>query len=418
MNLQRKLEILAGAARYDVSCASSGSRRTATDNGLGAVSSGGVCHSWSDDGRCISLLKILYSNACIYDCAYCVNRRGNDVPRASFTVEEVVDLTVNFYRRNMIEGLFLSSGVLISPDHTMERLIAVVRRLRRDHRFGGYIHLKVIPGASPELVHEAALHADRVSVNIELPSERSLRLLAPEKSRVSVLEPMRHLDHLIQENREERRSHRKLPALSPAGQSTQMIIGASPEKDGQILRLSEALYQKHHLKRVYYSAYLPVQGSAVRIASERPELLREHRLYQADWLLRFYGFDAGELTADTTSSLPLDVDPKAAWALRQGQGFPAEINRASYEQLLRVPGIGVTGARRIVAARRTGAIRIEHVKALGLVWKRARHFLSFNGKYYGLLGRRDGVVLADLLAAQGRIVRELRQPSLFSEGGA
>lgn len=413
MDLQQKLEILTGAARYDVSCASSGSRRAATGGGLGAASVGGVCHSWSDDGRCISLLKILFSNVCIYDCAYCVNRCSNTVPRASFTVEEVVDLTVNFYRRNMIEGLFLSSGVLKSPDYTMERLVAVVRSLRENHRFGGYVHLKVIPGASPELLRQAALHADRVSVNIELPSEKSLQLLAPDKSRHSVLEPMKRLDDLIQENRVERKHHRKLPVLSPAGQSTQMIVGASPEKDGRILRLSEALYRKNHLKRVYYSAYIPVQGASVKIMSKRPELLREHRLYQADWLLRFYGFSANELADDDSVSLPLDIDPKAAWAMGHPNGFPVEVNRASYEGLLRVPGIGVTGARRIVASRRHCAIRVEHVKALGIVWKRARHFMTFSGKYYGYMGRNNAVVMSDLVAGQERLVHDLRQPSLF-----
>ncbi len=381
MDIAQKLEILAMAAKYDVSCSSSGAKRGPAGAGArGTTVPSGCCHSWSDDGRCISLLKILFSNSCIYDCAYCANRRSNDIPRASFTVDEIVELTAQFYRRNYIEGLFLSSGVLRSPDYTMERLCEVCRRLRQDEGFNGYIHLKVIPGASPELVRRAGLLADRISVNIELPSEQSLKLLAPEKHRDGILLPMRRIGTEIVASREERRQRRRAPQFAPAGQSTQLIVGATPESDFQILRLAQGLYRKVALKRVYYSAYVPVNSGGPLPAPTRPPLRREHRLYQADWLLRFYEFEADELLDANRPFLDPEVDPKVNWALRHLDRFPVEINRADCRELLRVPGIGVTSARRIVAARRWGSLGLEHLAPLGVVLKRAAYFITCNGK--------------------------------------
>lgn len=377
-----KLEILSAAARYDASCASSGSRRS-RDDGVGSGLPAGVCHSWSADGRCISLLKVLYSNRCRYDCAYCVNRRSNDGPRVSFTPHEVAELTVNFYRRNYIEGLFLSSGVFSTPDETMEELVEAVRLLREAHRFNGYIHLKLIPGADPRLVEQAGRYADRVSVNIELPTAASLRQLAPDKSREAVLAPMRTADELINAVAGERRRSPRAPRFAPAGQSTQLIVGASPENDREILTLSEALYRQMHLRRVYYSAYVPV-GSDNRLpALPAPPLLREHRLYQADWLLRYYGFAVSELLDEAMPHLDVQLDPKAAWALRHPEIFPVEVNRADYEMLLRVPGVGVRSARRILRARRTGALHGDDLARLGVVMKRARWFLTAGGRYLG-----------------------------------
>ncbi len=379
VDIERKVEVLAGAAKYDVSCASSGSRRAG--EGTGNTSTGGVCHSWSDDGRCISLLKILFSNHCIYDCAYCANRAGNPGPRASFTVEEVVRLTMEFYRRNYIEGLFLSSGVVGSPDHTMEQLVRVVERLRIEERFHGYIHLKAIPGASPELVRRAGLAVDRLSINIELPSEGSLRRLAPGKSKDGILGPMASIACGIAESREERRLHRKAPAYAPAGQSTQLIVGATPEDDRRILNLSHGLYRKYGLKRVYYSAYVPVNPDPLLPPPEGPpDLLREHRLYQADWLVRLYGFDPGELLDDATPNLDRLVDPKTAWAVRHPERFPVEVNRADRETLLRVPGVGFKSAARILASRRFAALRPEDLAPLGIVLRRAHAFLICGGR--------------------------------------
>lgn len=383
MDAARKLDVLAGAARYDVSCASSGSRRPPVGRGLGAAAVGGICHSWSADGRCISLLKVLFSNHCIYDCAYCVNRASNPVPRATFTVEELVSLTLAFYRRNYIEGLFLSSGVLRSPDHTMECLIRVVERLRREERFGGYVHLKAIPGASLELIRRAGLVADRVSVNIEMPSEISLRALAPEKNRQDILGPMRWMSRSIADSAAERRKDRRAPAFAPAGQSTQMIVGASPESDRQILNLSSALYRTYGLKRVYYSAYTPVVEDPRLPRPERPDLAREHRLYQADWLLRCYGFGLDEILPPEEPRLDAEMDPKTAWALRHPERFPVELHRADYETLVRVPGIGARTAARIVATRRHAAARPEDLSRLGAVVRRARHFVACGGRYLG-----------------------------------
>lgn len=379
MDLLQKIEILGAAARYDASCASSGSRREAPAGGLGNTSACGICHSWADDGRCISLLKLLLTNFCEYDCAYCSNRRSNDVPRAAFTVQEVVDLTVDFYRRNYIEGLFLSSGVSGGPDATMERMILVAKKLRTEHRFGGYIHLKAIPGASPDLIRRAGLYADRLSVNIELPSGDALRKYAPEKNKEAILKPMGLIGKSIEENREERKKTRRIPRFSPAGQSTQMIVGASPESDMQILHLSSSLYQHFNLKRVYYSAYIPVGDTRQLPALPVPPLRREHRLYQADWLMRFYGFTAGEILDERNPQLDEQLDPKSAWALRNPHFFPVDLNRAELGTLLRVPGIGPQSAKRIVSSRRFGAIRFEHLAKIGVVLKRARYFITCPG---------------------------------------
>jgi putative DNA modification/repair radical SAM protein len=370
-----KLSILADAAKYDVSCSSSGSTRV-NSGGLGNALKAGVCHSFTEDGRCISLLKILYTNHCIYDCAYCINRRSNDVPRSAFTVNELVDLTVNFYERNYIEGLFLSSGVMVGPDHTMERLIAVARKLRQAHRFHGYIHMKAIPGASRELVGEAGLWADRISVNIEIPSETNLKLLAPEKNYPSVYDPMNQIHQGILESREERRKYSKAPSFAPAGQSTQLIVGASPESDLSILKLASGFYNEQKLKRVYYSGFVPVNQNDTRLtALPKPPLLRENRLYQADWLMRFYEFRYDEILDENHCSLDTEVDPKLAYALRNPQLFPVDINKASYEMILRVPGIGVRSAKLIVANRRFGTVTFHHLRRMGVALNRARYFI-------------------------------------------
>lgn len=381
MQLEDKTSILSGAAKYDVSCASSGSRRRNKGKGMGSASCAGICHSWSDDGRCISLLKILLTNRCMYDCAYCANRCSNPVPRAAFTPEEVVDLTVNFYKRNYIEGLFLSSGVERSPDYTMEQLVRVVRALRMQHEFHGYIHVKAIPGASETLIEQAGRYADRVSVNIELPSERSLNLLAPQKKRDDILMPMDFLGRHILANRDERTRSRRAPLFAPAGQSTQMVVSASPEPDCQILHLAESLYRRYRLKRVYYSAYVPVNEDARLPCVRQPELLREHRLYQADWLVRFYNFTAGELVDEAHPQLDRDVDPKSAWALNHFERFPIEVTTADYETLLRVPGLGVRSARRIIGTRRHAPLRFEDLPKIGVVMKRARYFLTCHGRF-------------------------------------
>ncbi|SMP63787.1 putative DNA modification/repair radical SAM protein [Desulfonatronum zhilinae] len=385
-DLVRKVAILAESARYDVSCSSSGSTAARPGAVLGAPAHSGICHSWAADGRCISLLKILYTNVCEYNCAYCVNRGDNDLPRTTFTVGQLVDLTLNFYRRNYIEGLFLSSAVCRNPDWTMERMVRVAEELRRVHGFGGYIHLKVIPGSAPELIQRAGLAADRLSVNIELPSETSLRSLAPQKTRDGVLLPMLRISELVGEAAQARRGlpvrTAKAPMFAPAGQSTQLIVGASPEPDRQILRLAEALYGRFGLKRVYYSGYVPVSRDNRLPALNAPPLLREHRLYQADWLLRYYGFQSAELFDDQHEWLDEQLDPKAAWALRHPDLFPVEVNRAPLDQLLRIPGIGIRSSRRIIAARRFGPLHPEDLKKLGVVMKRARFFVTASGKFW------------------------------------
>ena len=375
----QKLKILTESAKYDVSCASSGTvRRNSRKDGLGNTVGGwGICHSFSEDGRCISLLKIMLTNYCIYDCAYCINRVSNDIPRATLSVSELVDLTIEFYRRNYIEGLFLSSGVVRNPDYTMERLVRVAKDLREVHRFNGYIHLKSIPGASEELVRQAGRYADRLSVNLEIPTEKNLKLLAPEKDHQSVYKPMLYIQQGALESAEERKKHRHAPRFAPAGQSTQMIVGATSETDRDILNVSSALYQRPTMKRVYYSGYISVNTYDKRLpALKQPPLVRENRLYQADWLLRFYQFRVDELVDDASPDLDLEVDPKLAWALRHPEFFPVNILKAGYEALLRVPGIGVRSARLIVLSRRFSRIGLYDLKRMGAVVKKARYFIT------------------------------------------
>ena len=372
----KKLEILTDRAKYDVACTSSGSDRGPAVGKLGTTAPAGICHSFSADGRCISLLKVLMNNYCIYDCKYCVNRRSNDVPRAAFTPRELAELTIGFYRRNYIEGLFLSSAVIRSPDDTMELMIRALELLRTEYKFNGYIHAKAIPGADPALVEKLGLLADRLSVNIELPSERSLSLLAPDKTKQAILAPMRLVQQGVEQNRAELAVYRSAPRFAPAGQSTQMIVGASPETDRQILRLTESLYQRYSLKRVFFSAYIPVAENVLLPSLDtKPPLLREHRLYQADWLLRFYGFSADEILDDTAENFNPYLDPKCNWAVHHPEFFPVDVNRAPYEDLLRVPGIGVVSARRIRIARRESALTLAGLKRLGVVLKRARYFI-------------------------------------------
>ena len=375
----QKLKILTESAKYDVSCASSGTvRRNSRKDGLGNTVGGwGICHSFSEDGRCISLLKIMLTNYCIYDCAYCINRVSNDIPRATLSVSELVDLTIEFYRRNYIEGLFLSSGVVRNPDYTMERLVRVAKDLREVHRFNGYIHLKSIPGASEELVRQAGRYVDRLSVNLEIPTEKNLKLLAPEKDHQSVYKPMLYIQQGALESAEERKKHRHAPRFAPAGQSTQMIVGATSETDRDILNVSSALYQRPTMKRVYYSGYISVNTYDKRLpALKQPPLVRENRLYQADWLLRFYQFRVDELVDDASPDLDLEVDPKLAWALRHPEFFPVNILTADYEALLRVPGIGVRSARLIVLSRRFSRIGLYDLKRMGAVVKKARYFIT------------------------------------------
>ncbi len=381
-----KLTILADAAKYDVSCSSSGSKRENTADGLGNATGMGICHTYTQDGRCVSLLKILLTNHCIFDCAYCVSRRSNDVKRAAFTVDEVVDLTLNFYRRNYIEGLFLSSGIFKSADYTMERLVRIAKNLRTLHKFNGYIHLKAIPGASDELIHEAGLYADRLSVNLEMPSEVSLKKVAPEKNYADVYKPMNFLSESITGYKEEKKALVKAPNFAPAGQSTQMVIGASPESDKDILTLSASLYAQQNLKRVYYSGYVPISDDSRLPTLSAPPLRRENRLYQADWLMRFYGFRADEIVDDSQPNLDPDLDPKLAYALRHPEMFPVDVNKASYEMILRIPGVGVKSARKIVTSRRFRPLRRDHLQKIGVVWKRAQYFLLCADKDFRQLG--------------------------------
>ena len=372
-----KLKVLAESAKYDVSCASSGTSRKNKCGGIGSAAGWGICHSFAEDGRCISLLKIMLTNYCMFDCAYCINRRSNDIPRATLTVTELVNLTIEFYRRNYIEGLFLSSGVVRNADYTMERLVRVVKDLRTVYRFNGYIHLKSIPGASQELVNEAGLYADRMSVNIEIPNEKSLQLLAPEKDFQSVFQPMRYIQQGVLQSAEERKRFRHAPRFVPAGQSTQMIVGATSDSDKDILRLSSALYQRPTMKRVYYSGFIPVNAYDNRLpALKQPPLVRENRLYQADWLLRFYQFKVDEIVNDACPDLDLEVDPKLGWALRHPEQFPVDINKADYEMLLRVPGIGVKSAKLIVVSRRYSRLGTEQLKKIGVVMKKAQYFIT------------------------------------------
>lgn len=377
--IQEKLKILADAAKYDVSCASSGSDRAAKAGGLGNASSMGICHTYTEDGRCVSLLKLLLTNYCIYDCAYCISRSSNDVKRAAFTVDEVVELTIEFYKRNYIEGLFLSSGIFKNADYTMERLVRIAKDLRLVHNFNGYIHLKLIPGASDELVQQAGLYADRLSANLELPSETSLKLIAPEKSYAQVYQPMNYLKEAIVEYRREKKLVKSTPKFAPAGQSTQMVIGASPETDLHILNLSGSLYKQQNLKRVYYSGYIPVSNDTRLPTLVAPPLVRENRLYQADWLMRFYGFQVDEIVDEQHPHLDMQYDPKLVYALRNMHLFPVNLQTAPYEMVLRVPGIGVRSAQKIVAARRYSRIHIDLLKKLRVALNRAKYFIDVPG---------------------------------------
>ena len=424
MSLYDKLNILSDAAKYDVSCTSSGVERRGDGTGMGNCRKAGICHSFSSDGRCISLLKILFTNECIYDCKYCINRSSNDVVRTSFTPEEVCTLTMEFYRRNYIEGLFLSSGILKSPDYTMELIYAALYRLRYVCNFQGYIHVKAIPGADERLIRMTGFLADRMSVNMELPTAESLRLLAPHKSRKNILAPMRFVQEKMKENRQEIMLYRSAPRFVPAGQSTQMIIGATPETDYQILRVTEDLYKKFDLKRVFFSAFVPVNEDRdlPAIREQGPPLLREHRLYQADWLLRFYHFGAEELLDEENQNFNVYLDPKCCWALRHLDSFPVEINRADYYTLLRVPGIGYKSAGRIVKARRWGCIGFEDLKKMGVVLKRALYFITCSGKMMYPVKMDEDAITRNLLNTKERLPEgadgmTFRQLSLFDDMG-
>ena len=374
-----KLKTLAESAKYDVSCSSSGTTRKNTPGGIGSTAGWGICHSFTEDGRCVSLLKIMLTNYCIYDCAYCINRRTNDIRRATFSVEELVELTIEFYRRNYIEGLFLSSGVINTPDYTMERMVRVLKQVRTVHRYNGYIHMKSIPGASEQLVREAGLYADRLSVNIEIPTEENLKMLAPEKDHKSVFAPMLYIQQGVLESGEERRKFNSAPRFAPAGQSTQMIIGATDDSDKQILNISASMYQQPSLKRVYYSGYIPINTNDNRLpALVKPPLVRENRLYQADWLMRFYEFKVDEIVDDKFPNLDLEIDPKLAWALRHPEHFPVDINKADYSQILRIPGIGVKSAKLIVVTRRYSRLNSDSLKKMGVSLKKAQYFITCN----------------------------------------
>jgi putative DNA modification/repair radical SAM protein len=393
MNVDRiteKLNILADAAKYDVSCASSGSKRKNENKGLGNASNG-ICHSYTEDGRCVSLLKILLTNHCIFDCAYCVSRKSNDIQRAAFTVQEVVDLTINFYRRNYIEGLFLSAGIFKDADYTMERLVRIAKKLRTEHNFNGYIHLKSIPGASDELMNEAGLYADRLSVNLEMPTEASLKLLAPDKNQADMIKPMGYLKNAIIQRAEEKKLFKKAPIFAPAGQSTQVIIGATPENDSQVLQSANYFYKNFNLKRVYYSGYVPVLAdSRLPALNTSVPMVRENRLYQADWLMRFYGFKVNEIVNESQPHLDLDIDPKLGWAIRNMQAFPVDVNKADLQMILRVPGIGLQSAQKIVSARIFGKLNWDQLKKIGVAINRAKYFITCKSNEFE---RRDLVQL-------------------------
>lgn len=422
LSLMEKLNILSDAAKYDVACTSSGTERSNTGKGVGNCVNAGICHSFSADGRCIPLLKILLTNECIYNCRYCLNRSSNDIPRAAFTPQEVCDLTMGFYRRNYIEGLFLSSGILKSPSYTMELLYQTLYKLRHEYGFGGYIHVKAIPGADPRMIEAVGYLADRMSVNLELPTAEGLRRLAPSKSRTRILTPMRQVQNRMEENRNELALYRNAPRFVPAGQSTQMIIGATPENDFQIVSVAESLYQKFALKRVFYSAFVRVnEDSMLPALPGGPPLLREHRLYQADWLLRYYGFQASELLSEDKPNFNVLLDPKCDWALRHLEQFPVEVNRADYRTLLRVPGIGVRSAQRIVKARRLGNVDFSDLKRMGVVLKRALYFITCRGRTMYPIRIEEDYITRNLLdakeqlpfGADGQVT--YRQLSLFDD---
>ena len=406
--IDKKLRILSDAAKYDVSCSSSGSGRKNTNNGLGNGAISGICHSWSADGRCVSLLKILMTNYCIYDCKYCISRKSNDIERAILTPDEIVRLTINFYRRNYIEGLFLSSGVIKNADYTMEQMIAVAKKLRLEENFNGYIHMKVIPGASRELIREIGLYVDRVSVNIELAESKALKLLAPDKKPTDISTSMGLIRKNQIQNTEEKKLFKSTPSFIPAGQTTQMIIGAGGESDYAILNKSENLYKNFDLKRVYYSAYVPVNKSGILANAEAVPMIREHRLYQADWLLRFYDFKAREILDEKNPFIDPLLDPKANWAVQNWHLFPMEINRASYKDLLRIPGIGVTSAKRIVMARKYSIIKYEHLKKLGVVIKRAKYFITVNGEFLGFRKESPELIRNALIEKEKMAMQQMK----------
>jgi len=408
-SIEEKLRILSDAAKYDVSCSSSGSSRKNTNNGLGNAAINGICHSWSADGRCISLLKILMTNYCIYDCKYCINCKDNDIERAILSPDEIVKLTINFYRRNYIEGLFLSSGIIKSADYTMELMIAVAKKLRLEEKFNGYIHMKVIPGASRQLINEIGLYVDRVSVNIEFAENNALKLLAPDKKATDISTSMGLIRKNMLENIEDKKIFKSTPSFIPAGQTTQMIIGASGESDYAILSRSENLYKNFDLKRVYYSGYVPINKSGILVSTEQAvPMIREHRLYQADWLLRFYEFKADEILDEKDPFVDPLLDPKTNWAIKNPHFFPIEINKATYKELLKVPGIGVTSAKRIVMTRKYSTIRYEHLKKLGIVIKRAKYFITVNGEFLGFKKENPELIRNALMEKEKMLVEQLK----------
>ena len=421
MSIYEKLDILSDAAKYDVACTSSGIDRKGDGKHMGNTVAKGICHSFSADGRCISLLKILFTNECVFDCKYCINRCSNDVPRASFTPEEVCTLTMEFYRRNYIEGLFLSSGILHNPVYTMELLYQTLYKLRNECQFQGYIHVKAIPGAPQELIDRTGLLADRMSINLELPTSESLKKLAPHKSRRTILTPMRQIQNRMEQNRQELMVYRQAPRFVPAGQSTQMIIGATPENDFEIVSVAESLYQKFQLKRVFYSAFVQVnEDSELPALPGGPPLLREHRLYQADWLMRFYGFQATELLSAKRPNFNVFLDPKCDWALSHLEQFPVEVTRAPYQTLLRVPGIGVKSAQRIVKARRYGALSFGDLKKMGVVLKRALYFITCGGRMMYPVKIEEDYIMRNLLSVKERLPFDLEhyhQLNLFDDCG-
>lgn len=397
--IREKLNILADAAKYDVSCSSSGGTRKNDNKGLGDSHSSGICHTYTEDGRCVSLLKILLTNHCIYDCLFCVSRKSNDVKRAAFTVDEVVELTMNFYRRNYIEGLFLSSGIFKNADFTMERLLLVCKKLRLEQNYNGYIHLKTIPGASDELIKEAGLYADRMSINLEMPTEAGLKLLAPEKNHTDVIKPLDFVQKNIAQFSADKKLIKHVPKFVPAGQSTQMVIGATPESDKDIMYTANAFYKNFSLKRVYYSGYVPISDDTrMPVLGTQPPLLRENRLYQTDWLMRFYGFKVQEILNDANPNLDIDIDPKLSWAIRNMQHFPVDINKADYKMILRIPGIGVMSAQKIVQARKFGKLRIDQLKKIGVAYNRAKHFITCVDSPYQLKDYQGTQIKAFILA--------------------
>lgn len=416
LSVQEKLEILSDAAKYDVACTSSGVDRKGKAGTIGNASKAGICHSFSADGRCISLLKILFTNQCIYDCKYCINRSSNDVVRTAFTPEEVCQLTIQFYRRNYIEGLFLSSGVLTSADYTMDLIYQTLKKLREEYHFHGYIHVKAIPGADPLLIEKTGFLADRMSINLELPTAEGLKKLAPGKNRDKILKPMKQIQNGIVTNRFELMEYKKTPAFVPAGQSTQMIVGATPENDYQMMMVAEALYKNYDLKRVFYSAFVPVnQDSSLPALPGGPPLLREHRLYQADWLMRFYGFQAQELLSEDRPNFNVLLDPKCDWALRHLEQFPVEVNRADYFTLLRVPGMGVKSVKRIIAARRSGILDFEALKRMGVVLKRAHYFITCSGKMMYPVKIEEDYISRHLVGEERRSVWDISSTNTYQQ---